>query len=213
MNQIAMTTDQCVLAKDNPFVVQRTDAISFDFAETDFEDIASFAHHVGTSNFRGAILGPHGHGKTTLLCDLQKWFLSQEIDCELVFLPREKAPRQATLAETIQRGRRGAIILLDGIERLPFVARQRLVGQSKSFNGFIATTHRRGRLPTLIQCRTSQRTLMAILDALELKRPEIRAAGIPLLSKYNGNMRFVLRELYDQYANGQLQGSEGEFAS
>jgi len=207
------TTDRRVCAKNNPFIVDRTDAIAFGFEETDFENIESFAKHAQTFNFRGAILGRHGRGKTTLQHDLHSWLCEHEIDCEFVFLPREKDLQTGAIENIMRRGQAGAIVLVDGLERLPFFRRQRLVNDSKSFAGFIATTHRpsrsisSNRLQTLIRCRTSQRTLMAVLDSLELNRPEIRAAGIPLLSKHNGNMRLVLRELYDQYADGRLHRS------
>ena len=94
--------------------------------------------------------------------------------------------------------------MIDGIERLSFFQRQQLIARSRVFAGFIATTHHFGRLRTLIRCRTSQGTLTAVLDALELNRSEIVTAATALLPKHKGNMRLVLRDLYDQYADGQI---------
>ena len=94
--------------------------------------------------------------------------------------------------------------MIDGIERLPFFQRQQFIARSRGFAGFIATTHHFGRLRTLIRCRTSQFTLTAALDALELNRPGISMSATTLLSKYKGNMRLVLRDLYDQYADGHI---------
>ena len=205
MSPTKASVGRCVSAKDNPFAVQRTDALHFDFQETHFVDVNAFAKRAQTLNYRGAILGRHGHGKTTLLCDLHLWLGEQQIDCELMFVPREKGLQGAALEKMIRRGQGGCIILIDGLERLPFFARQRLLNKSKSFGGFVATTHRPSRLRKLIHCRTSHRTLLAVLDSLELNQPEIRAAGISLLSKHHGNMRCVLRGLYDQFANGQFQ--------
>ena len=204
MNQVETIVSRCVLAKDNPFTVQRTDAIPFDFRETHFENIEAFAKHVETLNFRGAILGGHGRGKTTLLCDLNSFFCKQGIDRELVFLPRETDLQRAAVHHLVRRGQGGAIIMIDGIERLSFFQRQQLIARSRVFAGFIATTHHFGRLRTLIRCRTSQGTLTAVLDALELNRSEIVTAATALLPKHKGNMRLVLRDLYDQYADGQI---------
>lgn len=204
MTQVDTIISKCISAKDNPFMVQRTDAIPFDFLETHFEDIGAFAKHVETFNFRGAILGGHGRGKTTLLGDLKSYLYNQEIDCELVFLPRQIDEQQTAVASLVRRGQGGAIVMVDGLERLPFFARQRLIARSKSFAGFIATTHRSGRLRTLIRCHTSSGTLTAVLDALELNRPEIVVLAKALLSKHKGNVRLVLRDLYDQYADGRI---------
>ena len=204
MNQVETIISNCVLAKDNPFTVQRTDAIPFDFQETHFENIEAFAKHVEKSSFRGAIVGGHGRGKTTLLCDLNSYFCNQGIDCELVFLPRETDPQKEAVQNLVRRGQGGAIVMIDGIERLPFFQRQQFIARSRGFAGFITTTHHFGRLRTLIRCRTSQFTLTAVLDALELNRPRISMSATTLLSKHKGNMRLVLRDLYDQYADGHI---------
>jgi hypothetical protein len=193
-----------ISAKNNPFVVQRTDAIPFDFQETPFLNMEAFAQHVESNKFRGAILGRHGRGKTTLLCDLHSFFRQQGIESELVFLPRERSLQKGNLDNAIQRGESGAIVLVDGLERLPFWTRQRFIGHTKSFAGFIATTHHRGRLPTLLHCRTSQQTLASVLESLGVNQPEIVASSVPLFSKHRGNVRFVLRELYDQFAEGKI---------
>lgn len=204
MNQGETVVSKCVSAKDNPFNVQRTDAIPFDFRETHFENIEAFAKHVETFCFRGAIVGGHGRGKTTLLCDLNSYLCKRGVDCKLVFLPRETDLQRSAVQNLVERGQGGAIVMIDGIERLPSIQRQQLIARSKVFAGFTATTHHFGRLRTLIQCRTSQRTLTAVLEALELNRPEIVTSATTLLSKHRGNMRLVLRDLYDQYADGHI---------
>ncbi len=204
MNLKDKTTLRRVSAKDNPFAVHKTGAIPFDFQETPFANMKAFAMHTNSYNFHGAILGRHGNGKTTLLCDLNSWISDQDIDSELVFLPRERDLQRLAIETTVRRGQSGAIVLVDGLERLPFLSRQRLLHHSKSFSGFIATTHRSSRLRTLIHCRTTQQNLMAVLESLQLSQPDIVAAAETLFSKHRGNIRFVLRELYDQYADGKV---------
>ena len=194
-----------VTARSNPFAVQRTDAIPFDFGESRFDDIESFYRHAKECNFRGAIRGRHGRGKTTLLCSLNSFLYDQNIDCELIFLPRNRELQTQVIETVIRRGNDGAIILVDGIERLPLLVRQRLISRSKSFRGFIATTHFIGRLRTLIQCRTSQQTLKSVLKSLDLDQPGIVAAAMPLIAKNRGNLRSVLRALYDQFADGKIR--------
>lgn len=193
-----------VSARDNPFAVQRTDAIPFDFCETPFDDVESFYRHAKAFNFRGAIRGRHGCGKTTLLCDLSRYLGEQKIDCELAFLPRETELQLQLVEQVTRRGIDGAIVLVDGIERLPLLARHRLISRSKSFRGFIATTHHVGQLRTLIHCKTSEQTLRSVLNSLDLDQPNIVAAAMPLVSKHRRNLRSVLRELYDQFADGKI---------
>jgi hypothetical protein len=193
-----------VLAKHNPFQVQRTDSIPFDFCETGFDNIDAFAKHVQRSNFRGAIVGRHGRGKTTLLEALHWQLRKQNVDCELIVLPQDKHLQTTVVSRLYERGQSGAIVLVDGIERLGFFKRHRLLRHSKTFGGLVATTHHFGRLPTLVRCSTSQRSLVSVLETLGLDRPEILASASALLPLHKGNIRSVLRELYDQYADGEI---------
>ncbi|QEG23883.1 hypothetical protein [Mariniblastus fucicola] len=199
-----MTLAQPVSAKDNPFAVVQTDSIPFDFQETCFSTLDEFGEYVQDRNYRGAILGRHGHGKTTLLCSLQQWLHRQGTECETVFLPRRNEDQRSALENLSHRGRCGAVVLVDGLERLSFFTRQLLVSQSRSFGGFIATTHRPNRLPTLVRCRTSHQTLLAALNSLNIDSPEIHSTAVGLFSKHRGNLRLVLRELYDNVADGKL---------
>ena len=193
-----------VRAGDNPFVTQRTDAIRFNFCNAPFESIECFADHVESKNFRGAIRGQRGRGKTTLLCDLYHHLRKQDHDCELAFISREAELQKTDLATLNQRGASGAILLVDGIERLSLMARNRLLLRSRGFRGLIATTHRIGPLRTLAYCRTSPESLQSILDSLEVRDPQIRARANRLLPRFRGNIRQVLRQLYDEVAEGKL---------
>jgi len=191
-----------VSAKNNPFVVQRTDAIPFDFRDTKFEGMDDFFGHASGFGFRGAILGKHGRGKTTLLCDLNSHIQKRNHECELVFIPRDRNGQCNVIEEASKRGHEGAIILVDGIERLPFISRHRLISASKLFGGFIATTHRPGRLKTLVRCRTSPESLLGILESLGTTNPKLSAHAVSLWSAHRGNVRSVLRELYDLHSEG-----------
>ena len=55
-----------------------------------------------------------------------------------------------------------------------------------------------------LETRTSESTLMAVLDALDLNRPTIARLAMSLLAKRKGKERLVLRDLYDQYADGRI---------
>lgn len=205
MNANSDTQLRTVSAKENPFVVQRTDSIPFDFRDTPFATMDEFVGHAKTTGFRGAIVGKHGRGKTTLLCGLHSHLKSVgQRDCELFFIPRDRLQQGAALRELADRGREGAIVLVDGLERVPYVARQRLISTSKQFSGFIATTHSRSRLKTLVRCRTSPEVLAAILDSLGAVDEQLKIRAFSLWTTHRGNVRSVLRDLYDLRAEGAV---------
>jgi predicted AAA+ superfamily ATPase len=54
-------------ARDNPFAVQRVLAIRYRLSGVTWEELLA---RLAALRFRAAIVGPHGHGKTTLLEDL-----------------------------------------------------------------------------------------------------------------------------------------------
>ncbi len=56
-----------MLARDNPFAVQRVLTIRYRFLDGSWGDLLERLAALG---FRAALVGPHGHGKTTLLEDL-----------------------------------------------------------------------------------------------------------------------------------------------
>jgi ABC-type hemin transport system ATPase subunit len=56
-----------VRACDNPFRVQRLGALAYRLAGTTWEELLKRAERLG---FRAAIVGPEGHGKSTLLAEI-----------------------------------------------------------------------------------------------------------------------------------------------
>lgn len=191
-------------ARENPFVVQRTDALPFDFRDTPFANINEFFEHVAGAGFRGAIVGKHGQGKTTLLCDLHSLMKKRDQDCELIFVPSDRSEQKAVIQNLIDRGCDGAVLLIDGLERVPFFARHHLVSSSKQFAGFIATTHFRGRLRTLVHCQSSPETLVGILQSLGTANENLVSRALDLWANHRGNVRSVLRDLYDLRAEGSI---------
>ena len=68
---------------------------------------------------------------------------------------------------------------------------------SRRAAGVIVTAHRMGLLPTLIECRTPDDTVRAIVT--ELMGCEAAADRVvPLMRRHDGNVREVLRALYEE---------------
>jgi DNA replication protein DnaC len=61
-------------ARDNPFAVNRVLAIRYRLSGVTWEELLA---RLSDLRFRAALVGPHGHGKTTLLEDLGERLGSQ----------------------------------------------------------------------------------------------------------------------------------------
>lgn len=156
-------------------------------------------------NFRAAIVGQKGSGKTCLLEQLSGQ-LSQNFDlpCQLVGLSADKAEHSQQLDLAVGASSNGAVILLDGIERLSFLHRNRVFRKTLAGPGLVVSVHRKCRLPTWIRFRTSLSLMKRLLDDLDVATPEVLAAGDQAFRDSRGNIREAFRLLYDQFADGRL---------
>ena len=190
-------------AKDNPFTVQLTTSLPYRLIEGNWD---LHLRRLRTFNHRASVVGPRGTGKSTLLKDLANKLLENSCRCFELFLPHEKQFHDEMLREARQLSKQGSVILVDGMERLSLPQRLRLLRCNK----IVATSHRPIRfplfgLPIWIRTTTNLDILRDILSSLEIHPREIiieRAEQ--LFEKYRGNVREVLRELYDLKASGQI---------
>jgi hypothetical protein len=156
---------------------------------------------------RGAIVGLHGRGKTTLLEDLAGKLRSRGLRVRSIRIPggaRELSPDQdRALAELAA----GELLALDSAGALSSRAWRRVRRAARSGAGLVVTSHRPERLPTLVELRTTPGLLADIVG--ELAGREL-AARLPsageLFARHAGNLRAALRELYD-YCAGRTGGS------
>jgi hypothetical protein len=119
--------------------------------------------------------------------------------------PDREAPKVAG-GSPLPRGGRPApgpcdVLLVDGADALPWLGWLRVKRLARRAGGLIVTTHRPGRLPTLVECATSPALLREIVDALGDARDAAWRDAIPdLFRKHRGNLREALRDLYDRCA-------------
>lgn len=186
------------VARDNPFAVHRVLRVRYTIDEAGWSGLLErLARH----RYRGAIVGPHGAGKTTLLEDLALRLESREWRVRIQTLTTEKPclPRGFGRGVLARLDRRDAL-LIDGAEQLGALAWARLRLQARRVGALITTTHHAGRLPTVHQCTTSPELLVSIVaqlgQALDLAQARV------LFAHHRGNLREVLRELYDRRAAG-----------
>lgn len=203
-------------AADNPFRVQCIDHLPLHPRGWDWPELL---RRLREAEYRGAIVGPHGSGKTTLLGELTPRLEAEGLQVRglrlhdgMRRLPSEV--EHAWLAELDTR----TLLVLDGAEQLGRLAWWRLRQRSRSAGGLLITTHRPGRLPTLLTTSTSPELLASLIDDLLRPLAPPQAANLrlrlpdaaQLYARHDGNLRLALRELYDHCASrGAARSSLG----
>lgn len=173
-------------AGNNPFRVQRLDALRFRPQGMTWADIETTLER---NRFRGAIVGPHGSGKTTMLDDLAERFEAGGFPVDRHFINSD-----STRHGTIAGGNPHTIVLFDGADLLSpwkWLAVKRAPR-------LIITSHREGLLPTLIKTETNPALLHQLIVDLVGEQHGIDVED--LYERHNGNLRGALLELYDRSA-------------
>jgi hypothetical protein len=199
-----------VKARDNPFGAARVlAAIRYADPASDPDDgrggALSLLPRLEALRYRAAIVGPHGSGKTTLLEDLEHLLTQRgfriihvRLDTDDPRLPREW--RLPKLATGHRRLAADDIVCLDGAEQLGPAAWMWFRWRARRAGGLIITTHRCGRMATLVACATNPRLLERIIRRLSPDELAAAPSAAALFTRHRGNLRDALRELYDVYA-------------
>jgi hypothetical protein len=184
-------------ARDNLFRSERVESLSYRFQDGDW---AGLMKRLEALSYRAAIVGPHGAGKTTLLNQLAPRLAEAGFRIKHLFLNDQSHPiDRATLRAWCDGLSRETVVLLDGADLMSRMAWWRFRRASQRAAGLIVTSHRAGLLPTLIECRTTPELLDELLAEL-LGEPRQNMQHAERFDKHRGNLRDVLRELYDIYA-------------
>ena len=181
-------------ARDNPFAVDRVLAVRYKPQGCTWDELLA---RLKSLRYRAAIVGPHGTGKTTLLEDLAPRLRSRGFLTTFVRLDSTEPRLGPNQWEQVDAAGAGHVLLLDGAEQLSLPQWLRLRFRARRAGGLVITTHRPGRLPTLLRTSTSPALLSQILDEL----------GIPfdaaeLFARHRGNLRNALWDLYDRCGTG-----------
>jgi len=186
-------------ARDNPFAVERLQTIRYRPLNTTFDRILARLHEL---NYRAAIIGPEGSGKTTLLEDLQQMLERKDLHTRLIFVNDTSRLDSPACRRLLAELTRDQIILLDGADLIHRSDWSLLKRHTITHAyGLVITSHRRGLLPTLIECSTTPALLRAIVnDLLPRGRPLPAESLDRLFARHQGDLRACLRELYDHYA-------------
>ena len=181
---------------DNPFASHRVEGLAYRCNGSGLDAIRRRLEEIGG---RGAIVGAKGSGKTTLLEELAAALPGEPVHVRIgggcgypwrtvhAQLPTPVTPNHA--------------VLVDGGEQLGPLGWRLLLRATRSARNFVATQHRQGRLPTLIECRTDHALLGNLVEELTPEDAPMLEPGLDeLFQRHEGNIRSCLRELYDVYA-------------
>jgi hypothetical protein len=146
--------------------------------------------------WRAAIVGPHGHGKTTLLEDLAPRLQARGFRVRTISL-REAHPRLDREERSVLRSLGPQdVLLLDGAEQLGWLSWMSVRLRTRRAGGLVITSHRSGLLPTLFECATTPELLAEIVSELSGAEVDVEELHV----RHGGNVRDALRELYDRWA-------------
>ncbi len=179
--------------KDNPFASHKIENIEYCFLNGSRDKLVAIVERPGC---RGAIVGPKGHGKTTLLEELESILRKQGYSVRLMRLSESRPLLDAPPA------RPGEMILLDGAEQLWLLEWGAFRWAMRRARAVVITTHNEGRLPTLYRCETTAALLASLASRLLGDDANVDDETISeLFETHGGDIRQALRELYDIYAS------------
>jgi hypothetical protein len=179
-------------ARDNPFRSECIERLAYRGEDFSWELFEQRLTELGN---RGALAGPEGHGKTTLL---EQWGRRLAANGESVVFLRFDWKQRKLREEQRQRleASAGAWLLADSVDQLDGRSFREFGRLAEKARGIVVTTHQPGLWPVLRECRTSPEMLMELIVELGAEA----ADGAALWRRHAGNFRLVFRELYDRYA-------------
>ncbi|TVR53343.1 MAG: hypothetical protein EA425_03575 [Puniceicoccaceae bacterium] len=197
-------------ARDNPFRSECLEGLPFLWPEEVSPTVLT--DRLRAAHGRGAIVGPHGNGKTTLCAEWSEYLRAQRWGVASYRLTRE-APRLGRdfWKADPPRWDERTVVMLDGAEQLPTWSWWRFRYAARRAGGLVTTLHRPGRLPTLLAVKTTtaqfERLLRRLLDDDLSGLP---AAPEAILAGAGRDVRLAFRALYEHYAGpAGAQSSHG----
>ncbi|MEX2137841.1 MAG: hypothetical protein WD894_01165 [Pirellulales bacterium] len=185
----------------NPFATRwtRPGAIPYQFADTMTIDDA--VRRLNEGEWRGAVVGPHGSGKSSLLVMLMPAI--EAVGKHVVVVRLHDGQRRLPLSrqEFKQLGT-ADVLMIDGYEQLGRYERWRLSRQCRRRGcGLLVTSHTPYGLPILFRTEPSLGLVERLIERClpphdgRISRQDIEQAW----HRHAGNVREVFFELYDRF--------------
>lgn len=203
--------DRASLPADNPFSASRIRPGAIPFLFPPGVSAESLVARLRLNGWWGAIVGPHGSGKSALLAALLPAMRSAgrlpilvELHDGQRALPLELGQISAIADQTL--------IVVDGYEQLSRRSRWGLKRfcRQKSL-GLLVTSHRSAGLPELWRTETSPELACQVVAWLLGDRPwEVSHERVAeVFYRHGGNLREVLFEFYDWFEHVRRAGCTG----
>lgn len=186
---------------DNAFATRFTRPGALPFFFGDDDSATAVVERFAARGFRGAIVGPHGSGKSTLVAELVPRLEAIGRRLRIIALHDGERRLPAGIMSNLQAD---DVLIVDGYEQLGWPARWSLHrAVHRSGAGLLVTTHEPiRRLPTLLATRPSFELTQSLVERLVAASPgaAITAADVRrAFDRHAGNVREVFFELYDLY--------------
>ena len=188
-----------IAAKNNPFGVQRIQAIGYIPQELSWQQVKARLKQL---DYTASIVGPHGSGKTTLLRHLEKQLSQSGIQTKKLFINLDTQLPWQAIKNGVYSMPPKSVLFFDGANHLPFLRfRQLRFITHKRHVGLVITSHHEGLLPTLVYCRPHLELLTELTKRLLPEHQTIGQSHLAaLFESHHGNIRECLWQLYDEYA-------------
>lgn len=188
-------------ARDNPFAVGRLDRLHYRFPPgLSMETLLSRLRDRG---MRGALVGPEGRGKSTLLGELAIRLVEEDLVVARFTLHRGESRVPREILEWISGAGARDALLLDGAEQLSTISWMGLRFRVRRLGAFVITSHREGLLPTAFRCETSPELLAELIDELAPDRPPDFPSADSLYQRHGGDLRQAIFEAYDAWRSDE----------
>ena len=189
----------------NPFSVSRVRPGAIPFIGLSKNARRQLLTDITTTENVVQIVGPHGSGKSTLVHSLLPELSAAFANIRVVTI-RAATPRSVAASQNLPIGHRidRSLLIVDGVERLPWWHRQSLLRWTRRHTTrVLLTTHvPLAGVQTIYQTETTLSTLTRIVDQLTHGQPI--AFGITKTDihetwkKSGGNIREIMMSLYDR---------------
>ncbi len=224
-----MTSKPALRARDNPFKVSRLLTVRYRALDDEpkAELLARLASRFWALGGRAAIVGPEGHGKTTLLEDLvaRRGPLDPTVDGGVVRwlalrreTPAARAHPELPITPFLRSFGARDLVVVDGLDLLAPLVRWRIERAARRTRGLLVASHRTlPSVPTLHVCTTSPALLAALVHEVAPSYLSLLSQTDPeefetLFERHRGNLRDALRELFDRAAE-RASGRGAELSS
>lgn len=181
-----------IAARNNPFATERVERLLRYEPAWIGRSWGEILSNLDELKWRAAVVGPHGSGKTTFLDALADKLAGEELGVRRIFLNGVNRRFDHNLIPNSRE-----VVLLDGAEQLSAWAWLRFQRRMRSAKGVVITTHRSGRLPTLLNTAVTPAILRQCVERLDPRSGLTASQAEELLARHQGNVRHALLECYD----------------